>query len=82
MGLLPSVTSVLAVIRQEYIEKWKMGEAIKNFSRHGNAYMAVEEHYSTDSKESKFGTRVHDAIHNYVTQKPIEDKEALHYALP
>jgi hypothetical protein len=82
LGLLPSVTSVLAILRQEHIEKWKMGEAIRNYQRHGNARMAVEEHFSKDSKESQFGTRVHDAVHRFTQNQPIEDEAALNHALP
>jgi hypothetical protein len=82
LGLLPSVTSVLATLRQEYVEKWKMGEAIRNYQKHGNARMAVEEHFKTDSKESQFGTRVHEVIHQFTQNEKITDKEALEHALP
>lgn len=71
MGLVPSVTSVLGVIRQEYIERWKMGEAVRNYQTHGNAWMAVDTIFNSDSKESRFGTDVHDCIHRYLTKQPI-----------
>lgn len=82
LGLLPSVTSVLSVIRQEYLERWKMSEAIKNYRRHGNAWLAVDEHYSLDSKESAFGTQVHEIIHQFATGKPMGNGKPLEHALP
>jgi len=82
LELLPSVTSVLGTVRQEFVERWRMGEAIKNFSKHGNARMAIIQHYATDSKESLFGTRVHETIHQFTQGIPIEDEEAYAHALP
>ena len=82
MGLVPSVTAVLGVIRQEYIERWKMSEAIKNFQRHGNAWMAVDTLFSSDSRESSFGTAVHDSIHRWLTGKPVAQGQPWTHALP
>jgi hypothetical protein len=82
MGLLPSVTNVLGVIRQEWLEKWKMGEAIKNFQKHGNQWKAIEEFFDRDSPESNFGTEVHEIVHQAVTGGTIGDSKAAKYALP
>jgi hypothetical protein len=84
MGMLPSVTTVLGVLREEYLERWKMSEAIRNFQRIGNVWRAVEEHYSRDSKESAFGTDVHDIVHRFVTgqEMPAGHTEAHRHAAP
>lgn len=82
LGLLPSVTSVLGVIRQEYIERWKMAEAVRNFRRHGNAWLAVDEHYKTDSKESQFGTAVHEAVKCYLLGEKHPQDQAWRHAQP
>jgi len=83
LGYLPSVTTVLGVIRQEWLEKWKMREAIKRFEKTGNAWMAVEDQYNKDSKESIFGTSLHECVNQFL-QGNMEKKsttEAKH-ALP
>jgi hypothetical protein len=83
LGYLPSVTTVLGVIRQEWLEKWKMREAIKSFEKTGNMWVAVEEQYNKESKESMFGTSLHECV-NMFLQGNMEKKtsqEAAH-ALP
>lgn len=83
LGYLPSVTTVLGVIRQEWLEKWKMREAIKRFEKTGNAWVAVEDQYNKDSKESLFGTSLHDCVNKFLTGN-IEKKDTLEakHALP
>lgn len=82
IGLVPSVTSVLSVIRQEYLERWKMSEAIRNFQKHGNAWAAVDSLFSKNSKESTFGTEVHDRVHRWLTGQTVEKGKAWDHALP
>jgi hypothetical protein len=82
MGMVPSVTSVLGVIRQEYIERWRMSEAVRNFQSHGNAWMAVDSIFTGDSRESLFGTQTHDCVHRWLTNKPIEQGRPWTHALP
>jgi len=83
LGYLPSVTTVLGVIRQEWLEKWKMREAIKRFEKTGNAWIAVEDQYNKDSKESIFGTSLHDCVSKFL-QGDLEKKDTLEakHALP
>lgn len=82
LGLVPSVTNVLNVIREEYLERWKIRQGIENFERHGNKWSALDAIYNKDSKESTFGTEVHDAVHRFVTGKPIEKNRQWEHALP
>lgn len=82
MGMVPSVTSVLGVIRQEYVERWKMSEAIKNFQKHGNAWLAVDSMFNSDSRESRFGTEVHDCVHRWLTGQEIVKGRPWDHALP
>lgn len=83
LGYLPSVTTVLGVIRQEWLERWKMSQAIKNFQNHGNAWLAVDENYNRDSKESVFGTQVHACVNSFLMGDYKEkDSQQAHHALP
>jgi hypothetical protein len=83
LGYLPSVTTVLGVIRQEWLEKWKMREAIKSFEKTGNAWLAIDNQYNKDSKESIFGTALHDCVSQFL-QGNVEKKDTLEakHALP
>jgi hypothetical protein len=83
LGYLPSVTTVLGVIRQEWLERWKMSQAIKNFQNHGNAWLAVDENYNKDSKESIFGTEVHACVNSFLLgDYKDKDTQQAHHALP
>jgi hypothetical protein len=83
LGYLPSVTTVLGVIRQEWLEKWKMREAIKRFETTGNAWVAVQDQYNKDSKESLFGTSLHDCVNKFLNGN-LEKKDTIEakHALP
>jgi hypothetical protein len=83
LGYLPSVTTILGVIRQEWLERWKMAQAIKNFQNHGNTWLAIDENYNRDSKESIFGTEVHACVNSFLTGD-FKDKntQQAHHALP
>jgi hypothetical protein len=60
MGLLPSVTTVLNVHREEYLERWLMGQAIQEYSTNGNdAKGAVAHIYNRESENAQFGTDCH-----------------------
>lgn len=83
LGYLPSVTTILGVIRQEWLERWKMSQAIKNFQNHGNTWLAVEENYNRDSKESIFGTEVHACVNSFLMgDDKDKNSQQAHHALP
>lgn len=83
LGLLPSVTSIVSILRQEHLERWKMSEAIKNYQRHGNTWKAIDELYSNrDSKEASFGTAVHEVVELFAQGKKPHKTQAATYALP
>jgi hypothetical protein len=66
MGMLPSTTTILDTVRLPYVEKAKMYEAIRNFKKCNNPYIAIEE---SDTKSSDYGTLVHEALHDYLNNK-------------
>ena len=60
MGLLPSVTTVLDVIREEYLERWFISEGIAEFKANGgDSKAAVNAIYDRESPNAQFGTDVH-----------------------
>jgi hypothetical protein len=59
MNLYPSVTTVLSVIREEYLERWFIKEAIKMFQDGLTMEESVDQIYSRESPNAKFGTDCH-----------------------
>lgn len=59
MGFYPSVTTVLSVIREEYLERWLIKEAIKEVIGGKSMEEAVSEVYDRESPNAKFGTDCH-----------------------
>lgn len=63
MGLLPSVTTVLNVHREEYLERWLCGQAIQEYAQNGNkAKEAVAHIYTRESENAQFGTDCHEVM--------------------
>jgi hypothetical protein len=83
MGLVPSVTTILKVLREEYLERWKMREAIAAFIRSGNTWGAVDSVYKAEGKEASFGVKVHKQIEAMAKNKPVDTQsQAWKYAIP
>lgn len=81
IGWLPSVTTILSVIRQEYLERWKIKEAIEDFRRNGNIREAIENRY-IGNKQSDFGGEVHDLINQWLLSGKCSEGTAWSHALP
>lgn len=74
MGLLPSVTTVLDVIREEYLERWFIKEGIEEFKVNGNdAKAAVNHIYTRDSPNAQFGTDCHAVAEAYLLGNDVPD---------
>ncbi|MEI6871427.1 MAG: hypothetical protein WCL08_04025 [Verrucomicrobiota bacterium] len=74
MGFLPSVTTVLGVIREEYLERWKIGEGIKEYKDNGgDAKAAVSAIFSRESPNAQFGTDVHAVAECHMTGMPMPE---------
>jgi hypothetical protein len=81
LGLLPSVTTVLAVLREEWLERWKVSEGIKHYQRTMNIWKSLELLYSESGRESVFGTEVHAYIHEHLKGEiPASRKGSEHEA--
>lgn len=60
LGYLPSVTTVLKTIREEYLERWLIKEGITEFtSNGGDATAAVNTIYTRESPNATFGVDCH-----------------------
>lgn len=59
MGLYPSVTTVLNIIREEYLERWLIKEAIQEVLNGKSMEAAVSEVYDRESPNAAFGTGCH-----------------------
>jgi hypothetical protein len=59
LGFYPSVTTVLGIIREEYLERWLIKEAIKLVLEGKSMEDAVAEVYERESPNAVFGTDCH-----------------------
>ena len=75
MGLYPSVTTVLNVLREEYLERWLIKEAIKEFQGGKTVEESVAEIYDRESPNAIFGTECH-AVAEEWFGAPIEEVSA------
>lgn len=83
MGLYPSVTTVLNIIREDYLERWLIKEAIKLVMDGSTMEEAVDEIYSRESPNAVFGTGVHAcAEHWFGHPKADVTKEMEKHAAP
>lgn len=74
LGFLPSVTTVLNVHREEYLERWLMGQAIQEYAQNGNkAKEAVAHIYDRESENAQFGTDCHEVMECVMLGKPMPD---------
>lgn len=67
MGMLPSTTTVLDVIRSPYVERYKMHQAIKRYQECQNIFVSLQEEKSNPS--SIYGTKVHEALEDYLLNR-------------
>lgn len=78
MGLVPSVTSVLGIIRESYLEKWFMREAIDIFKeKGGEPKESVDEVFSRESPNAIFGTGCHAVGEAWMNKEKIEVEEEI-----
>lgn len=85
MGLLPSVTTVLDVVREEYLERWFMREAIDIVASGKSKKDAVDEVFSRSSPNAQFGTDCHSVAENTLktlSAPVVEDPEVARYSAP
>jgi hypothetical protein len=83
LGLYPSVTTVLNVIREEYLERWLIKEAIKEVLAGKTMDEAVNEVYDRESPNAVFGTDCHAvAEHWFGAPKPEVTKKVEAHAAP
>lgn len=85
MGLVPSVTSILGIIREEYLEKWFMREAIQIWADKGGEHKdAVTEVFSRESPNAMFGTSVHEVGEVWMKREifPIVEDAVRAHAAP
>lgn len=90
-GAHPSVTTVLSIIRKEFVEKWKIreavgatfliprdeGEALKDYANRCMAYNERMQNLTTD-----FGTQVHQNIENFHLLHMAYQKDKANIAPP
>lgn len=84
-GLLPSVTTVLDVNREEHIEKWLCGQAIQEYAQNGNkAKEAVSTIYTRESDNANFGTDCHEVVEMHMLggDTPVVSDEVKAHAAP
>lgn len=84
-GLLPSVTTVLHMIREDHLEKWLMREAITaGRDSKESPKDVVEALLSKESPNAKFGTDCHLCVEHHLLGKPAPDvpKEVIKHAAP
>lgn len=66
-GLLPSVTTVLDVTREDYLERWLQGQVIQEYDRNGgDAKAAIAEVSDRESENAVFGTDCHEVIEKHL----------------
>lgn len=85
MGLLPSVTTVLHSIREDYLEQWLMREAVSaGRNSEGSPSEVVEALLTKESPNAAFGTNVHACVEHHLLNKPAPDvdKDVLKHAEP
>ena len=72
MGFYPSVTTALNIIREDYLERWLIKEAIKEVTESGmDANQAINEIYTRESPNAVFGTGVHSLAEEWFgTERP------------
>lgn len=82
-GLFPSVTTCLNIIREEYLERWLIKEAIKEVLGGKTMEEAVEEIYTRESPNAVFGTDCHAvAEHWFGAPKPEVTAKVMAHAAP
>lgn len=87
LGLLPSVTTVLNTVREDYLERWFCRSCIELDRALGSKKPpkeVVEKFFNTPSENAQFGTDVHDLISNWVLHGKRGDPKTLEWrhALP
>lgn len=73
MGMQPSVTTVLDVHREEYLERWLLAQAIEEYKKCKNIKQAVNEIYTRESENADFGTACHAIIEAWLLDLPVPD---------
>ncbi len=74
MGMQPSVTTVLGVHREEYLEKWLCGQAVQEYAQNGNdAKAAVDHIYVRENDNAQFGTDCHAVVEAWLLGEPTPD---------
>jgi hypothetical protein len=86
MGLHPSVTTVLSVFREEYLERWYCKQSIETYIKQEvkDPRKAVKEFFEAPSENAQFGTDVHQIVSDYALKVPcsITDPQTLRHAAP
>lgn len=85
LGFLPSVTTVLSVHREEYLERWLCGQAVQEFaSNGGDAKAAVDHIYTRESDNAQFGTDCHSVMEAVMQGEPMPDvsEEVMKHTAP
>lgn len=93
LGLLPSVTSILRVMANPWLENWKKEQVIYSAITlprmpgeldDAFAHRVVEDSEAQAAKAAEFGSRIHDSIAEMMTDRMYWDasKEPFHVSFP
>ncbi len=79
LGYVPSVTNILNIIHNDFLEKWKKKQAIEQFKIHGNLQSALE---YEDTSFSDFGTLGHAVVEHFLQERLSGIESPLDKKLP
>jgi hypothetical protein len=85
LGMHPSVTTVLDVLKEDYLEKWHCKRAIEVDRELGSNLKpneVVKEYFSRPSENADFGTTVHDMISDYAIKGTKGTGREWEHAMP
>ncbi|MDQ3813667.1 MAG: hypothetical protein M3347_06915 [Armatimonadota bacterium] len=69
-GLVPSVTTILSIIRSPHLEEWLIRRALDYYRRTGDYEGALE---YEDTRAADFGTVCHALLESYLTGTPCQE---------